>query len=368
MSNADASKEPLAKDKDRPAPVVGAPLIFISHDTRDAQLAEAFAKLLSSVSVGMLKSFRSSDKKGTAGIEYGHEWYPALMSTLNASSGVVCLLTERSLGRPWILYEAGVAKGKLDTPVYGIALGITLSQANTGPFAQFQNCDDDEESLTGLVMQLLTKIPNSAPERDAVLAQVKVFLVQRSEILAKLGENAADNSVSAEASMAKLFEEVKLIVQELPSKVEGRLAHAIAPTARRRRRRGGALSEMMHYAMDGVRARRIESLLPLIGILHEEFPWAAEIARELYRLIQLRDRSGAERTLPVLHEFLQLSTRLGFADRALESEAFHLAHELPYIFETAIEHIPKRAGVRIRAKSLKEAAESESPDESHADE
>jgi hypothetical protein len=111
----------------------------------------------------MLKSFRSSDKKGTQGIEYGLEWYPQIMGKLNTSSGVVCLLTERSLNRPWILYEAGVAKGRLETPVYGIALGITLSQANTGPFAQFQNCDDDNESLTTLVLQLLSRIPNSEP-------------------------------------------------------------------------------------------------------------------------------------------------------------------------------------------------------------
>ena len=38
-----------------------APLVFISHDTRDADLAEAFSKLLKSVSAGMIKTFRSSD-------------------------------------------------------------------------------------------------------------------------------------------------------------------------------------------------------------------------------------------------------------------------------------------------------------------
>jgi hypothetical protein len=94
-------------------------LIFISHDTRDAELAEAFSKLLSSVSAGVLKTFRSSDRKGSQGIEYGQEWYPELMRNLNLASDVVCLLTQRSLERPWILYEAGVAKGKLDTQGYG---------------------------------------------------------------------------------------------------------------------------------------------------------------------------------------------------------------------------------------------------------
>lgn len=110
------------------------PLVFISHDTRDAELAEAFSKLLSSVSAGVLKSFRSSDKRGNQGIAYGVEWYPEIMKKLNEASDVVALLTHHSVDRPWILYEAGVAKGKLDTPLLGIAIGIPLNKANNGPF------------------------------------------------------------------------------------------------------------------------------------------------------------------------------------------------------------------------------------------
>ena len=46
----------------------GAPLVFISHDTRDAELAEAFSKLLRSVSAGMIKTFHSSRKAGDGAI------------------------------------------------------------------------------------------------------------------------------------------------------------------------------------------------------------------------------------------------------------------------------------------------------------
>src|SRR4051812_17101542 len=93
------------------------PLIFISHDTRDAELAEEFSKLLKSASSGALKSFRASDKKGNQGIEYGLEWYATIMGKIDEASDVVCLLTRQSVERPWILYEAGVAKGKLDKKV-----------------------------------------------------------------------------------------------------------------------------------------------------------------------------------------------------------------------------------------------------------
>ena len=79
------------------------PLVFISHDMRDADLAEAFANLLTDASGGMLKSFRSSDRKGTAGIEFGQEWYKAIMGNLSKATDVVALLTHHSIDRPWIL-------------------------------------------------------------------------------------------------------------------------------------------------------------------------------------------------------------------------------------------------------------------------
>lgn len=170
-----------------PSVPTGKALVFISHDTRDAALAEAFSSLLSNVTCGMLKSFRSSDKSGKQGLEYGSEWYPEIMKNLEQASDVVCLLTQHSLGRPWILYEAGVAKGKLDTPVHGLALGVPLSQASTGPFAQFQNCDDDLESISKLVIQLARRLPNADPQKSIVDSQVAEFSKKTSELLKNIG-------------------------------------------------------------------------------------------------------------------------------------------------------------------------------------
>src|SRR5262245_32336610 len=151
------------------------PLVFISHDARDAELAEAFSKLLKSVSAGMIKTFRSSDKKGTEGIDFGEEWYKRLMAQLQSTSDVVCLFTERSLDRPWILFEAGVAKGKLNTPVLGVALGVPLSRVSAGPFYQFMNMDDSEGDLIKLVNQLARRVPNLELDGDVVKGQVAAF-------------------------------------------------------------------------------------------------------------------------------------------------------------------------------------------------
>jgi hypothetical protein len=59
----DVEKSKGPSEADVLAPATG-PLVFISHDARDSELAEAFGKLLKSVSAGMIKTFRSSDKKG----------------------------------------------------------------------------------------------------------------------------------------------------------------------------------------------------------------------------------------------------------------------------------------------------------------
>jgi len=162
------------------------PLVFISHDTRDTELAAHFRNLLFNVSSGLLKSFYSSDKKVMHGIEYGVEWYQTVMKKLCSASDIVCLLTERSLGRPWILYEAGFAKGRSDVPIIGLALGIPLSKTSTGPFGQFQNCGDDVESLTKLVTQLTQRIPGMTPDPGIVKGQVEAFKAGVDVVIKKL--------------------------------------------------------------------------------------------------------------------------------------------------------------------------------------
>lgn len=147
------------------------PLIFISHDHRDAPLAEAFANLLTDSSGGFLKSFRSSDRKGSEGIEFGAEWYSEIMGKIENATDVVALLTLNSIDRPWILYEAGVAKGKLGKPVFGIVVGVGFDQATKGPFAQFQNSSDDEDSLTKLILQLIRRNSDAEPREEAVRRQ-----------------------------------------------------------------------------------------------------------------------------------------------------------------------------------------------------
>jgi len=282
-------------------------LVFISHDSRDAEIAEAFSRLISSVSAGVLKSFRSSDKKGNQGIEYGIEWYPEIMKKLEAASDVVCLLTPYSINRPWILFEAGVAKGKLNTPVQGIALGIPLAVAASGPFAQFQNLDDEVDSLTRLVIQLVGRIPGAEPDRDVVKMQVEAFKQKVQPMLEKqkLLQDQHPGKKQEETSVAKIFEEIKVMFQDLPGRIERR----IDPESSNNRKRMRRMHPMFMDEIVLMTGKEFgNNLSPLIigSFFKDDFPWLYEVAVEVYRKLE----TGHPDAPDALRRFLKLFDRM----------------------------------------------------------
>ena len=99
------------------------------------------------------------------------------MAKLQSTSDVVCLLSPSgaSIG-PGFFFEAGVAKGKLNTPVIGVAMGVPLSRVSAGPFYQFQNMDDSEGNLTKLMHQLARRVPELGyDDGNVVKVQVTAF-------------------------------------------------------------------------------------------------------------------------------------------------------------------------------------------------
>jgi len=312
------------------------PLVFVSHDGRDAQLAEAFSKLLKSVSAGMIKTFRSSDKKGTDGIDFGDEWYARLMSKLQATSDVVCLFTERSLDRPWILFEAGVAKGKVKTPVVGLALGVPLSRVSSGPFYNFHNMDDSEDDLTKLVNQLAKRVPNLELDSDVVVAQVRAFKASEAKILKAMPAMAGGTSAEAtdDNPLSKLAEEMKA----LPSRVAEKVAEVRDPGRRRRMRRFHPMmfEELLH--MSDMRGDPF-AILMAASMLREELPWLYEFTMEVYRTVKAGEVSAIEAELRRVRHFAEMLTRrpmmleLGLVDK----ESYILALEFPHILEHALQ-------------------------------
>jgi len=328
-------------EADQPKAVAKNPLVFISHDTRDAELAEAFSQLLSNSSMGILESFRSSDKKGTQGIEYGTLWYEEIFKKLNEASDVVCLLTHHSIDRPWILYEAGIAIGKSGTPLIGIALGIPLNKANNGPFAQFQNCADDIDSLTKLVSGLVRKIPNAKPIDEVVKGQVTQFLEKVKPILEKPDENETNtdkNSLIEDTPVAKLFEEIKIMFQDLPSRIDRNVN--INRNKRFRKYHPALLEDLMHITKD-------ESLgfLIALSIVKNDIPWIYDIGVETLR--RIRDaKNSKEKELAAMdfERIIEISIHNPYFEDTImgNKEDFRIFRELPHLLDRALRRMIKQ--------------------------
>jgi hypothetical protein len=200
-----------------------------------------------------------------------------------------------------------VVKGKLDTPVHGVALGIPLQNASTGPFAQFQNSDDSEDALTQLVMQLVRRIPNSEPDREVVKTQVVAF---REKSLPMVANDEASPATSAETdttSVAKIFEEVKVMFQDLPGRIERRLDPDFAPNVKRRRR----YPPHMMYEMLHMMERDVPDGIALIIVasqFRDEFPWIYDLAFDAYRRLAAKE-PGALETLSGLEKIFHMTLR-----------------------------------------------------------
>jgi hypothetical protein len=328
-----------------------APLVFISHDSRDAALAEAFGKLLKSVSAGMIRTFRSSDKKGTDGIDFGDEWYKRLMTKLDSTSDVVCLFTERSIDRPWILFEAGVAKGKLSTPVIGVALGIPLSSISTGPFYQFQNMDDSEADLSKLVHQLAKRVPGLELDPGVVKSQIAEFKNSEVEILKKMAANPLKKTEGDEneaTAVAKILEEMKA----LPSRVAARMSE---PRHMREVRHTRRLSPRMLFDLLSGLGPDPASVLVVAGMIRDEVPWLYELMMEVYRALRSDDRQVVKDEIDRLERISEISLRGPWMEYVADTaQARMLIVEVPQMLKYALERSlaePKPARPTRRKKS-----------------
>jgi hypothetical protein len=311
--------------------------VFISHDSRDADLAEAFGNLLMDASGGILKSFRSSDRRGTAGIEFGEEWYSAIMSSLKDATDVVALLTPHSVNRPWILYEAGVAKGKLDSKVLGVAIGIPLEKASTGPFAQFQNSDDDVDSLTKLVLQLIRKNPEAAPREEAVVLQVEAFKSKVTEIMKQRSDPAHEPPGHVEeTAVAKMFEEVKVMYASLPDKIQAMLLELKRPRRSLRRMMHPRMFEELMFNPERQDPSGMAlGWLVVVSSFRDDMPWLYDLGMEVYHAICTEDTQQMDSAARKFSEAVEIVIHGPLSEMFIEDKETHMImRHLPEILHS----------------------------------
>jgi hypothetical protein len=242
------------------------------------------------------------------------------MSKIRIATDVVALLTPKSVDRPWILYEAGVAKGRLDTTVFGLAVGIPLEKASVGPFAQFQNSNSDEDSITKLVMQLIKRNPEASPREEAVMLQTKAFLKKIADLNlnTKTPHGTSAQRVD-ETVIAKLFEEVKIMFRELPDKVEASLDHGTRDTRNQRSvlSRPDFAEELLFRFMGEPRTQAVGWLV-FESAYRKVFPWLHEPGLELYRALRARNPAKINLAARNLLQTIDILKRTEIAYRMLD--------------------------------------------------
>lgn len=101
------------------------PDVFISHSSRDSEIANRLKTLLVSKTSGTINFFLSSDGNS---IKSGRNWFNESISALSKASLIYILVSPNSLQSQWIFFEAGFAyKSDIQCIPLGI-LGVNVGE------------------------------------------------------------------------------------------------------------------------------------------------------------------------------------------------------------------------------------------------
>jgi tetratricopeptide (TPR) repeat protein len=120
--------------------------VLVSHAHDEGKLAGAWKELLESISAGSIRVWYSSDSGQGGGMPAGKEWRQHLYQRLEQSQFVIAIQTPASAGRPWVMWECGVASGVmrergLIPVVYGMGKGDLASPLSAYEVYQGENPD-----------------------------------------------------------------------------------------------------------------------------------------------------------------------------------------------------------------------------------
>lgn len=294
--------------------------VFISHIHEDREIAEAFSTLVRDVTAGMVQTYSSSSTSSDAGIKYGDEWFQWIRDRVETADHVVALLTPRSVGKPWILFEAGLGKAQTATTMFGVAVGMSVADASVGPFGVFQNSSADKKSLVKLCEQLATRA-NLRPRTEIIEDMVDRFIATVESTIPQ------DEPVVEDPQSAALFqaiEDLKFLVREQ------RLREPRPPQRPDRDTWRATVSLLEEDALPPAIRRRILSdaaavhISPLIGTLAEEtFNAIPRSGRLTARYLDLLDRALSETRMGPQNDWLFHFLRRemsGVLDQASDAE------------------------------------------------
>lgn len=179
------------------------PQIFISHSHDEEDFAKRVKEWLDEALLGAVTFFVSSDK---ASIPLGTEWPRKIRESLEQSSILIVILSEKSLEKRWIYFEAGAGYVR-GIPVIPVCVGGLELNRLPSPlnFLQAIKLPDSnsEEKLLGLVAK-------SAGLRKPVL-------FNEINLPSRLIENRVTEDVNENNKLTLMSEELKLAPIDIKS-------------------------------------------------------------------------------------------------------------------------------------------------------
>lgn len=236
-----------------------------------------------------------------------------------------------------------------------------LNRVTIGPFYQFQNSDDSEESLTKLVLQLCRRIPTLEPDEDVVKTQVQLFKKTVEEVLKKLTTHKKQEERSRldEGAIAKVVEEMKLLVRDLSVRFEQRMTEG---SERYRSRRLRRFHPMLIDEIEHMVSKRSDDpigILIISSLFRDDFPWLYEIGIETYHTAKSGSYKNTKEALRIFRDVAEFTLRGPFLEEMglLSKETHMLFRDLPMIIDHYMHRIerPKKKEIdQEKEKVMKE--------------
>lgn len=140
--------------------IMGKPIIFFSHSSKDKELVMAIKRKMEKATNGVLNFFVSSDGQS---VPFGSNWVHKIEEKLKTAQIMFVFITENSVKSGWIYFEAGFAysKGMMVIPI-GIGVEVESLKAPLNLLQGFNISSSD--SLNNLISIINSHLDYSFPE------------------------------------------------------------------------------------------------------------------------------------------------------------------------------------------------------------
>jgi tetratricopeptide (TPR) repeat protein len=149
--------------------------VLISHYHEERALADAWKELLKSTSLGAIEAWYSSDSHAAGGMTIGIEWRDQLHEKLAESNFILAIQTPTSAGRPWVMWECGVASG-IDKERGIIPIIYSMKPGElANPISSYQLYQGEDENQVRQVCERLTMAADLHPEPHVYTEPLKKY-------------------------------------------------------------------------------------------------------------------------------------------------------------------------------------------------